>query len=81
MQNPLPNGLLICEKLQGLHVGSGHPPTFHIRLPALSEAVAEAQTPLKSPAAYAGPAPGLPAARDQGKESFLLEWADYNAGT
>lgn len=28
MQTPLPSSLLLCEKLQGLHIGSGHPPTF-----------------------------------------------------
>lgn len=75
LQNPFPNGLFICEKLQGLYIRSSHPPDgpqlsrsflrlqpllFHQTQPAGPHThTSNHQAPTPSPA------PGLPAARDQ----------------
>lgn len=90
LQNPFPNGLLICEKLQGLYIRSSHPPDG----PQLSLSFLRLQPLLFHQTQPAGPhthtsnhqaptlslAPGLPAAQYQAEEGhFSLEGADYNS--
>ena len=84
LQNPFPNGLLICEKLQGLYIRSSHPPEgLHLSPSFLRpQPLLCHQTQPAGPHTHTSnhqaptlsPAPGLPAARDQAEEGhFSLE--------